>query len=194
LERQGIVRAQERGRWSVPTDLLEQLEQRHRAAPERYHVSVQPLAQSLDRQVAHRGPVWLDTLDETALSRRGFGADVRTALEKRRGLLRELGVDHCDPHHGAKRQELARRGAGEKLAQETGQMFSPTIPRGFRGTVRPGPQGSPYLAISDKTRFVLVPKAPETQRLLGKTVDVLGDLHGRFVGLRPAGLDRGRGR
>jgi hypothetical protein len=88
--------------------------------------------------------------------------------------------------------ELARRTAGEAFARETRMTFLTSVPGGFAGRVQAGPAGSPYLAVSDGVRFVLVPATPEALALRGQTVDVARDAQGRFVGLHARGLDRGR--
>jgi hypothetical protein len=41
-------------------------------------------------------------------------------------------------------------------------------------------------------RFVLVAATPEALALAGRTVEVMRDAHGGFVGLRPRSLDRER--
>jgi type IV secretory pathway VirD2 relaxase len=97
-----------------------------------------------------------------------------------------------DPARASERQELARRDVGEMFARENRQTFLPTLPEGFRGHVVPGPKGSPYLAVTDGARFGLVRATPDALALLGKTVDVERDAHGRFLGLRSRDIDRGR--
>jgi hypothetical protein len=90
--------------------------------------------------------------------------------------------------------ELARRAAGEAFARESRMTFLASVPEGFAGRVRAGPAGSPYVAVSDGARFVLVPATPEAEALAlrGRTVDVARDAQGRFVGLRDRSLDLGR--
>jgi type IV secretory pathway VirD2 relaxase len=61
LERLGLVGSRAPGQWVVVPDLLERLEKRHREAPGRARVVLQPLSLGLDAQVGHQGPVWLDT-------------------------------------------------------------------------------------------------------------------------------------
>jgi hypothetical protein len=95
--------------WIVPSDLLEQLEKRHRGAPARYRVSLEALPLVLDAQVARRGPVWLDALDAGRLATKGFGAEVLAALERRRQALRELGIAPDDPQRDAKIRDLEQR-------------------------------------------------------------------------------------
>jgi len=281
LARLRMVTAKEPpGHWSVPPDLLEQLAKRDREAP-RYRMVIQPLPLSLDAQVGHPGPVWLDRVGPQTLARQGLGAEVQGAVLRRGQALLELGITPGDPQRDAKlqeldrravgselarqtgrqflettpsrfrgqlqamsegspyvavtdgtrfvlvaatpqvrawsgqtvevsrdaggriqlaedparvaeRQELARRGAGEKLARETRRTFLETVPSGFRGTVQPGPAGSPYLAVSDGARFVLVPATPEARALSGTTVEVSRDAQGRLLALRARDLDRGR--
>jgi type IV secretory pathway VirD2 relaxase len=214
LERVGLVASLAPGRWSVPSDLLAQLERRHReAAPHR--ISLAPLPLGLDAQVGHRGPVWLDTLNAARLATTGFGAEVLAALGRRRQVLRQLGIDPDDLPRGGKiaglegravgeeiarqsdqqfldRRELARREAGETFARERRMVFLTTVPDGFVGRVQAGPAGSGSLAVSDGARFVLVPATPETLALTGRSVEVARDAQGHFVGLRARSLDRGR--
>jgi hypothetical protein len=172
--------------------LLEQLEKRHRESPARYRVSLEASPLALDAQVRHPGPVWLDTLDAARLSPKGFGAEVGAGLERRREVLLELGIAPGDPERGAKIADLKRLAVGKEIARRSGQQFLESIPPGFRGRVQRGPEGSPYLAVSDGGRFVLLPATREGLALAGKTVELGLDAHGRFVGLRSPGLDRGR--
>jgi hypothetical protein len=172
--------------------LLEQLEKRHRESPARYRVSLEALPLSLDAQVRHPGPVWLDTLDAMRLTAKGFGAAVGAALERRHHVLRELGIAADDPDRGAKIADLKRVAVGREIARQSGQQFLESAPPGFRGGVQRGPEGSPYLAVSDGVRFVLLPATRESLGLVGKTVELALDARGRIVGLRTPSLDRGR--
>jgi type IV secretory pathway VirD2 relaxase len=278
LERLALVTSPAPGQWRVPSDLREQLERRHHAAPGRYRVHIAALALPIDAQIGRQGPVWLDTLDPERLATKGFGAEVRAAVEGRRQALAKLGIAPNDPERDDKirdlerravgreiarqsgqqfvesapslfrgrlepvaegapfapvtdgvrfvlvsntkgarsrtgeivdvvgdwsgrpvlaeelaaRLELARAAAGETIARETGMAFLRTIPAGFSGRVQPGPPDSPYLAVSDGARFVLVPATPQARTLHGRTVEVTRDVHGHFVGLRAPGLDRWR--
>jgi type IV secretory pathway VirD2 relaxase len=192
LERAGLVTSRAPGQWSVPFDLLQQLDKRHREAPARYRVSLEALPLGLDAQVRYHGPVWLDTLDATQLTTKGLGADVRAALERRRAVLRDLGILPDDPARGAKIADLQRRTVGREMARQSGQQFLESTPPGFRGFVQRGPEGSPYLAVSDGARFVLLPATRERLVFAGKTVELVHDAHGRLVDLRAPSLDRGR--
>jgi type IV secretory pathway VirD2 relaxase len=191
LERVGLVTSPEPGRWVVPSDLLDQLQKQHREAPARYRVSLaMPLA--LDAQVVRRGPVWLDTIDAGRLGTKGFGADVLAALERRREVLRELGIAPDDPQRDAKVRDLQSRTVGREMARQSGQEFLESTPTRFRGRLQRGPEGSPYLAVSDGVRFVLVPDTPEARSRTGQLVEVVRDAQGRFAGLQSPSLDRGR--
>jgi hypothetical protein len=192
LERVGLAASRAPGQWSLPSDLLEQLEKRHRESPARYRVSLEGLPLGLDAQVRHLGPVWLDTLDAARLTTNGFGAEVGAALERRHKVLRELGIAPDDPERGAKIADLKRRTVGREIARQSGQQFLESAPPGFRGRVQRGPEGSPYLAVSDGVRFVLLPATRESLALAGKAVELALDGRGRIVGLRPPSLDRGR--
>jgi len=85
LEREGLVAAQGPGRWTVPADLIERLEKRPRTEPPRERRWLQKLPLSLEAMPGHRGPVGLDQLDGAALAPGGFCADVRRAVDQRRG-------------------------------------------------------------------------------------------------------------
>jgi type IV secretory pathway VirD2 relaxase len=181
LERVGLVASPAPGQWTVPSDLLEQLARRHREAPARYRVSLEALPLALDAQAGRRGPVWLDTLDAARLAMTGFGAEVLAALERRRQALRELGIAPDDPQRSVKISDLERRTVGREIARQSGQEFLESAPSPFRGRLQAGPEGSPYLAVTDGVRFVLVPDAPEARSRTGQLVEVVRDGSGRSV-------------
>jgi hypothetical protein len=136
----------------------------------------------------HRGPVWLDKLQEDTLARWGFGSDVRRAIEGRRKVLRGLATAIEDRRRDVQLKELERRAVGAGMAARTGQQFLPKAPDRFRGRLHLGPEGAPYAVVSDGTRFVLLPAARELRALSGKDVAVSRDAHGRLL-VRE--LDRG---
>jgi type IV secretory pathway VirD2 relaxase len=191
LERNGLVTARSPGLWNVPPDLIERLETRQRAEPAHERVWLQKLPLSLERSAVHRGPVWLDKLDETTLARWGFGADVRQAMDQRQTTLRALGIAPEDPRRDAKLREVERQAVGEGTASRTRQQFLARTPDGFRGQVQVGPEGAAYAVVSDGARFVLVPASRELQAWSGKSVELVRDATGR---LKVQGLDRGRER
>jgi len=179
LERFGMVTARAPDGWNVPSDLLEQLETRDREQPARCRLSVQPERLSLDAQVRHPGPVWLDTVDRGTLTRQGFGAEVLAAAERRRRTLDELGIAADDPRRVAKLRTLEQRAVGKEIERATGWTFVEPIPGGFRGRLHPMPQDAPYLAVSDGRQFVLVPATREGRFSVGRIVDVSRDASGR---------------
>ncbi len=181
LERAGLVASPAPGQWTVPSDLLGQLERRHREAPGRYRACIEALPLGLAAQVAHRGPVWLDTVDVGRLETSGFGAEVCAATERRRQALRGLGVEPDDPQRPAKVAELERVAVGREMARRSGQEFLANPPARFQGRVQRGPEGSPYLAVSDGGRFVLVPDAPGLRSRTGQTVELVRDSAERLV-------------
>jgi type IV secretory pathway VirD2 relaxase len=178
LERVGIVTSAAPGQWTVPPDFLAQFEERHRRTLGRYRVALERLPLGLDAQIGHHGPVWLDTLDGARMADTGLGAEVLAALERRRHVLRELGIAPDDPQRGAKIAELEKRAVGKEIARIVGQELLESAPPGFRGRLRRGPAGSPYLAVSDGARFVLVPDAPEARSQTGRHVEVVRDAGG----------------
>jgi hypothetical protein len=190
LERLGMVTARSPGGWAVPPDLLERLEIWRREEPARFQLSLQPARLSLDDQVRHQGPVWLDSVDRAPLARQGFGAEVLAAVERRREALHALGISADDPQRVTKLRDLEHRAVGRKIERETGWTLVESIPSAFRGRVHPMPQGdAPYLAVSDGQRFVLVPATREARSWVGRTAEVSRDASGRAVVDSPARTD-----
>jgi type IV secretory pathway VirD2 relaxase len=181
LERLGMVTAQSHDVWNVPPDLLAQLETRHREQPARYRLSVQPARLSLDAQVRHQGPLWLDTVDPATLARQGFGAEVLAAVERRQQALQQLGITPDDPHRVAKLRDLERRAVGREIERETGWTFVERAPIGFRGRLHPMPHDAPYLPVSDGRQFALVPATREARSSVERIVDVSRDASGRVL-------------
>jgi hypothetical protein len=96
-------------------------------------------------------------------------------------VLRELGIAPGDPHRDAKLQELERRAVGREIEKRIGETFLETVPDGFRGRVQALPENTPYLAVTDGHRFVLVAVIPEGRSRTGQSVEVGRDAHGRIV-------------
>jgi type IV secretory pathway VirD2 relaxase len=195
LERLRVVAADGPGRWRVPPDLLERVEQRGRETPPRHRVVIRKEPLSLERQISHRGPVWLDQVEVPALARWGLGADVRQAVTKRQEALRRLGIEPGDPDRVAKLRELERRNVGAEIAARSGLTFLARVPEGFRGEILlaqgTGPP-SAYAVVSDGGRFVILRSTPALRALEGQFVAVTRDDKGRLV-VRP-GPDRDIGR
>ncbi len=191
LEREGLVSAQGPDRWTVPADLIEKLESRPRAESARERVWLQKLPLPLDKAAGHRGPVWLDQVDEALLAPWGFGSEVRRALDQRHDALHSLGIAPDDPRRDAKLRVLEREAVGEGMAARTRQQFLAKTPHRFRGRLQPGPEGAPYAVVTDGARFVVVPASSELRALAGKPVVVSRDARGR-IAIRAPDKDRDR--
>ena len=196
LERLGLVKREGAHGWRVPPDLLEKLEERQqREGPARHRLVLRKDAMPLEHQVRHRGPVALDRVNADALAPFGFGAEVRRLLERRREVLRELGVDPEDRRRFGPLREMERRAVGEAITARTGQAFIADAPDGFRGRVaRAGPRipDSDYALVSDGARFVVLRAGPALLGATGKDVVLARDARGQVV-VRPA-PDRDLGR
>jgi type IV secretory pathway VirD2 relaxase len=191
LEREGLVLARGPDRWTVPTDLLEKLESQPRTEPARERLWLEKVPLSLDKTPGHRGPVWLDKIDEASLAPWGLGAEVAQALSKRREALRAFGITSDDPHRDGKLREMERRAIGEGMAARTREAFIAKTPERFRGNVRAGPEGVLYAVVTDGLQFILVPASRELRALAGKAVEVLRDAQGR-LSIRAIDRDLGR--
>ncbi|MGA7120102.1 MAG: DUF3363 domain-containing protein [Polyangiaceae bacterium] len=188
MERAGLVTAEGPARWKVPPDLLDRLAERAPDAPPRYRLVVRKEPLSLNEQVVHRGPVWLDGVETKTLAHWGLGADVRQAVVARREALRRLGTKPGDPDRVAKLRDFERRALGAEIAGRSGLTFLARVPDDFRGRIQPaeraGPQ-SAYAVLSDGERFVVLRSTPALRDLQGQSVAVARDAKGRLV-FRPA--------
>ena len=165
----------------MPGDLIKRLESRPRTEPARERLWLKQLPLSLEDTPGHRGPVWLDQVDEAPLARWGFGAQVRRAIDQRRDTLRALSIAPDDPRRDAKLREIERRAVGEGLAARPRQQFLAKTPDRFGGRLQAGPEGAPYAVVTDGARFVLVPASRNLRAFEGKTVMVSRDAQGRLA-------------
>jgi type IV secretory pathway VirD2 relaxase len=182
-------------RWTIAPNLLEELERRHREAPARHRLLMHKQPLSLQAQVRHPGPVWLDRIDTASLAPYGLGAELHRAIDRRRDALRHIGIADGDPNKFARLRELERRSAGKDVAASSCQGFVVSTPNGFRGRVLGGhssPTGTAYTVVSDGERFVLLKSTPSLRGLQGKSVTLARDAKGRLVvrELRERGLER----
>jgi uncharacterized protein DUF3363 len=174
--------------------VIEQLEERGKSALPRHRLLFNKQPLSLEEQVRHRGPVWLDGIKPESLALVGFGAEVGRALHERREVLRGLGIPPDDPKRAQKLGELERRGIGKDVAARTGQTFVPSVPTEFTGRVDVAnphvPEG--YAVVSDGRRFVVLQATSALGALRGNEVTVTRDDKGRVL-VGPA-IDRDIGR
>ena len=194
LERLGLVTPEARTRWRVPPSLLQQLTERQGEVPVRHRLVVHSEPLSLQAQIRHPGPVWLDRVRTDSLAPYGFGAELKRAVEHRREALRRLGVQLDDPNRLAKLRELERDGVGREIAARSGLAFVPIIPDAFRGRVQLGDAGAPgafYAVVSDGQRFVVLRATVALRALHGKTVTVTRDAKGRLLVRPEPGKDIG---
>jgi type IV secretory pathway VirD2 relaxase len=181
LERTGLVTPEAPDRWKVSPNLLEKLAERQREAPVRQRVLLRKEPLSLQGQIRHPGPVWLDRVPTDSLAPYGFGAELKRTLEQRRDALHALGIAPDDTRRDIKLREIERVAVGEGMAVRTRQHFLAKTPDGFRGRLQAGPEGAPYSVVSDGARFVLVPASSEHRALTGKALVISRDAQGRLT-------------
>jgi hypothetical protein len=192
LERLGLAAQVAPDRWTLSSKLLEELERRSREAPPRHRLIVRKVPLSVEQQVAHPGPVWLDRLRTDALERYGFGAELRDATGRRREALRKLDIQPDGPKRTEQLWEVERRAVAREIVARTGQAFVENVPAAFRGradlagTTFPA---SGYVVVSDGMAFVLVRATASMRASQGQTVTLAADAHGRIV----ARTERDRG-
>jgi type IV secretory pathway VirD2 relaxase len=195
LERLGLATPLAPGSWKIPPNLLESLAARSRDLPVRHRSLLRREPLSLQAQVSHPGPVWLDRVSTEALAPTGFGADVKRAVAQRAEALRGLGVQPGNPNRSTQVRELERRAIGAEIAGRSGLIFLARVPEGFRGRLEraegAGPPGA-YSVVSDGRRFVVLRATPALRAMQGQSVSVGRDEKGHLV-VRPApdkGIDR----
>ena len=188
LERLGLATPEAPDRWRVSPNLLQELTERQRDAPARHRLLFHKEPLSLQAQVQHPGPVWLDRVKTDSLAPYGLGAELQRALEQRREALRQLGVQPDDPNRSAKLRALELRTVGREIAARSGQAFLPAAPDAFRGRVQladAGPSRASYAVVSDGQQFILLRATPALRASHGKAVTVTRDAKGRLL-VRPA--------
>jgi hypothetical protein len=182
LERMGLAVHEASDRWNVVPNLLGALEDRARSGSPRHRLFVRKEPLSLEDQVRHRSEVWLDRLEPTSLAPHGFGAEVARAQEQRVTLLRRLGIDARHADRSIEIQEEGRLAVGREIASRAGLVFVADMPVSFRGRI--GMEGSvdprtPYVTISDGSRFVLLRATPTLKSMPGGTVELTRDARGQ---------------
>lgn len=161
------------------------------ADADRHRLLVRKQPLSLQEQVGHGGPVWLDGVDRGVLSHWGFGADVRRALDRRREALRGMGIAPDTPEERPRSENANGGRRGEEIAARTGEQFLANTPDRFRGRLQQDSRHPTYAVVSEGTRFVLLPASDATHALAGKRVSLSRDAAGRITAHVPE-ADRGR--
>lgn len=188
LERLGVAIAAGPDRWKVSPNLVQELTKRASERAPRHRVRLHKEPLSVPAQVHHPGPAWLNRVKADALAAYGFGAEVNVAVERRREVLRRLGVQPDDPNRTARLRELERRAVGGEIASRSGQAFLPSAPDAFRGRVQVaevGPSHGAYAVVSDGQRFLVLRASAALRTAYGRTVTVTQDARGRLA-VRPA--------
>jgi hypothetical protein len=193
LRHAGIVERIDADRWLIP-DGFEARAQAYDAGQGR-RASVRVLSPyDLDRQVTSHGATWLDrqlvNRDQGTLAEVGFGAEVRSALERRKDELIRQGHAWRTPGgglrarrdllHALERREIER--VGQRFATERGLTFK-AIEDGqtIRGKLIGSTQlaSGRYAMIDDGLGFSLVPWRPVIEKEIGR--EVIGVMRGTDV-------------
>ena len=140
---------------------------------------------NLDQQVAAEGATWLDrrlvARESAELSRAGFGAEVRAALDRRIDTLAEQGLARRDGDRVTfgrnlvgtlRNRELDT--VGRRLASETGQAHLPAETGEHVSGVyrrRLSLASGRFAMIDNGLGFQLVPWIPSLERELGRQVN-----------------------
>jgi type IV secretory pathway VirD2 relaxase len=140
---------------------------------------------NIEQQVAAEGATWLDRRlvdkDGADLSRAGFGAEVRVALDRRIDALAGQGLANRDGNKVTIGRNLVRtlrsrelEAAGRRLASETGLAHLPSeAGERIAGTYRQrlSLASGRFAMIDNGLGFQLVPWTPSLERELGRQVN-----------------------
>ena len=140
---------------------------------------------NLEQQLAADGATWLDrrlvAREGAELSRAGFGAEVRAALDRRIDILAEQGLARRDGDKVTIGRNLVGTlrsreidAVGRRLASETGLAHLPAEPGGsVAGTYqrRLSLASGRFAMIDNGLGFQLVPWIPSLERELGRQVN-----------------------
>ena len=140
---------------------------------------------NLDQQVAAEGATWLDrrlvARESAELSRAGFGAEVRAALDRRIDTLAEQGLARRDGDRVTFGRNLVGTlrnreldAVGRRLASETGQAHLPAETGDHVSGVyrrRLSLASGRFAMIDNGLGFQLVPWIPSLERELGRQVN-----------------------
>lgn len=183
LERLGLAADLGDGRWRLDARAFESLEAARGPGAGRFVVHRDGLR--LEDQVTYPGPVRLDRLSVHGLAPTGFGAELRSALERRSAFLRRIGIDPASSGRIDVLRERERAMLGRHLEQAAGLQFLETPPRDFRGRVvllERRPSGLQYAQLEDGVRFTLVPATGLVRRMEGRAMTVAEAMRGRAPG------------
>ena len=184
LRRDGIVERADADHWVIPNDFETRAQAYDAAQGRRSNLRVLS-ARDLNRQITSDGATWLDRqlvhCTQDKLAEAGFGAEVRSALERRKDELIRQGHAWRTPEGAVRakrdlrptleRQEVER--IGRRLAADRGLAFH-AIEDGK--TIRGKLIGSAQLAsgrfamIEDGLGFSLVPWRPVIEKEIGREV------------------------
>jgi hypothetical protein len=195
LERLGLAVPVGPDRWKVSPDLVQELSERQGDTPVRHRLLIRKEVLSVQAQVRHPGPVWLDRLIVDSFAPYGFGAELRRAVERRREALRHMGIPPDDPGRSAKLREIERRTVGSERAAATGQRFlvdAPVVLRGRIEFVGPASARTSYAVVSDGERFIVLPATSDLRASSGTEVTVKRGARGRLLVQPAVHIDLGR--
>jgi type IV secretory pathway VirD2 relaxase len=180
----GKPERQEDGTWTIEPDHLSHARQHEQQQGQRMPMTIDTLShRALEQLPAHDGETWLDrelTSSSPQALQRGFGAEVRGALQQRRQWLVEQQL--ADSEEGTIRyrrnmlQLLRQRELSRAIAateQETGLAHRPiTTDERIEGTYRRAVQVGDrrYALVEHAREFSLVPWRPVLERAVGKSV------------------------
>ncbi|HEX8443501.1 MAG TPA: DUF3363 domain-containing protein [Allosphingosinicella sp.] len=179
------VERREDGRWTVPTNYLDEALEHERNAARAAPVRIQLLAsQPLEQEAIAQAPSWLDRQlrgeDEVEAAKHGYGADVRRGLARRLQWLVEQGFAEQQGDQVQFRGDMDQRLRQRELRAAAAQLSSelkldfvePIAGERISGTVRRrvNLSSGSFAVVENGREFSLVPWRPVLERQLGREV------------------------
>ncbi|GKT00477.1 DUF3363 domain-containing protein [Acidovorax sp. SUPP3434] len=190
LRRTGVVERVAEGVWKIPADLMQRAQQHDARKAAGWIIDLRS-ALSVEQQVRAIGATWLDRnlLLDGSVANKGFGAQVRDAMQSRVGFLAEQGL----AERLGQRVRLARNllstlrdrelsTLGESLQAQTGHTYRPLQDGQHAcGVYSKSIQlaSGRFALLDDGMGFSLVPWRPVVENWRGKNVSAV--VHGSSV-------------
>ena len=142
---------------------------------------------SINEQVSYRGRTWLDRftdkLDSTEFSYYGIGLEMKTAVQRRILILREMGVDPMDPARAKKLDSIEKKELSDRVSQSGLQHKTLHSGEQINGIMREIKMagGNKYAMVETNSKeFSLVPWHKDFVPHIGKQVELINNA-GRYM-------------
>ena len=174
--------------WQVDPELVEKLSEKDKNEGPIVKLRTKNISEiSINEQVSYRGRTWLDRftdkLDSTEFSYYGIGLEMKTAVQRRILILREMGVDPMDPARAKKLDSIEKKELSDRVSQSGLQHKTLHSGEQINGIMREIKMagGNKYAMVETNSKeFSLVPWHKDFVPHIGKQVELINNA-GRYM-------------